>query len=82
MLKNLHLTNRIFSVFIFFSFYRDILCVSIDYAITIADLQADMREVCSFPEEQEFTMKWVDEEGEWQAPSTLGRNLWKVMIEE
>ena len=42
---------------------RDILCISMKPEITVDELYADMREVCSFQEEQEFTMKWVDEEG-------------------
>ncbi|XP_072035800.1 protein kinase C iota type-like isoform X2 [Amphiura filiformis] len=42
----------------------DILCISINPEVTIDDLYADMREVCSFQEDQEFTMKWVDEDGD------------------
>ncbi|XP_022106098.1 protein kinase C iota type-like isoform X1 [Acanthaster planci] len=42
----------------------DILCITIDQDITLDDLSADMRDICNFDEDQCFTMKWVDEEGD------------------
>lgn len=31
--------------------------------ITLENLCQEMREICKFDHEQNFTMKWVDEEG-------------------
>ncbi|XP_077998041.1 protein kinase C iota type-like [Glandiceps talaboti] len=42
----------------------DILCCSVNPDISIDQFCRDMREICSFDEEQPFTMKWVDEEGD------------------
>lgn len=36
----------------------------IDPNVTLEQLQREMREICHFPSEQVFTMKWVDEEGD------------------
>ncbi|XP_077863773.1 protein kinase C iota type-like [Saccoglossus kowalevskii] len=42
----------------------DILCCSVTPDIVIDDFCRDMRQICSFDDEQPFTMKWVDEEGD------------------
>ncbi len=31
--------------------------------VTLDDFSSEMREICDFDPEQEFTMKWIDEEG-------------------
>lgn len=31
--------------------------------IVLDDLQNEMRAICQFSPDQEFTMKWIDEEG-------------------
>lgn len=40
--------------------------------ITLEGLCREMREICRFPHDQVFTMKWVDEEGD---PCTIGSQL-------
>lgn len=35
----------------------------IDPKITVNQLRYEMRIMCRFPVDQDFTMKWVDEEG-------------------
>jgi len=42
----------------------DVMVTSIDSDITYEGLSAEMRDICHFPEEQPFTMKWLDEEGD------------------
>lgn len=42
----------------------------IDPAIALEKLCKEMRDICKFNEEQPFTMKWVDEEGEGKGPGT------------
>jgi hypothetical protein len=36
----------------------------IDPHITVEQLFQEMKDICRFPQDQVFTMKWVDEEGE------------------
>lgn len=43
---------------------RDVLVSSVDSDITYEGLLAEMKDICRFDEQQPFTMKWVDEEGE------------------
>ena len=38
---------------------------SIDSDITFTGLGSEMKDICKFTNEQPFTMKWVDEEGEF-----------------
>ena len=42
----------------------DVMVTSIDSDITFEGICAEMKDICRFDEEQPFTMKWVDEEGE------------------
>ena len=35
----------------------------LNHDITYEGLCAEMKDICKFDEEQPFTMKWVDEEG-------------------
>lgn len=37
--------------------------------ITLENLCQEMREICKFDNEQNFTMKWVDEEGKMLSSS-------------
>lgn len=39
--------------------------------LTYEQLRQEMRSICRFPPEQVFTMKWVDEEGEFFQNSSL-----------
>lgn len=36
----------------------------IDPSIAVEQLCQEMRDICRFPADQVFTMKWVDEEGD------------------
>ncbi|EEC19009.1 serine/threonine protein kinase, putative, partial [Ixodes scapularis] len=47
-----------------FSFFSEIMVMYIDPAIALEKLCKEMRDICKFNEEQPFTMKWVDEEGD------------------
>lgn len=42
---------------------RDILVTSLDAATTFEELCAEVREMCSLPQAQPLTLKWVDSEG-------------------
>jgi len=42
---------------------RKILVTYINSEILLDDLQNEMRAICQFSPDQEFTMKWIDEEG-------------------
>ncbi|CAG0914180.1 unnamed protein product [Notodromas monacha] len=33
-------------------------------AVALDDFSSEMRDICEFDSEQEFTMKWIDEEGD------------------
>lgn len=43
--------------------FRKILVTYINSEILLEDLQNEMRAICQFSSDQEFTMKWIDEEG-------------------
>lgn len=43
----------------------------IDPHITVEQLCQEMRDICRFPQDQVFTMKWVDEEGEFHISVSL-----------
>lgn len=43
--------------------HRKILVTYINSEILLEELQNEMRAICQFNPEQEFTMKWIDEEG-------------------
>lgn len=45
-------------------YFREIMITYIDAHITIEQLCQEMRDICRFSQDQVFTMKWVDEEGE------------------
>ncbi|CAN7985658.1 unnamed protein product [Ixodes hexagonus] len=47
-----------------FSFVSEVMVMYIDPAIALEKLCKEMRDICKFNEEQPFTMKWVDEEGD------------------
>lgn len=40
-------------------------------SISFEGLCNEVRDMCSFDDEQLFTMKWIDEEGEWQREGCL-----------
>jgi len=58
--KDYFISIQLFSLFIFF---RDILITSVNGEITFADFCAEIKDICKFDDEQPFTMKWLDEEG-------------------
>ena len=39
------------------------MCLTMDQNITFDDLGDDIRELLKFESEENFTMKWIDEEG-------------------
>ncbi|XP_074040786.1 protein kinase C iota type isoform X2 [Leptinotarsa decemlineata] len=41
----------------------EILITYIDQSITLEQLRQEIREICRFTHDQEFTMKWIDDEG-------------------
>ncbi len=43
-----------------------------DHAITLAQLEQEMRDVCGFHHNLPFTIKWVDEEGD---PCTISSQM-------
>jgi hypothetical protein len=43
----------------------------IDPHITVERLCQEMKDICRFPQDQVFTMKWVDEEGEFNVSVSL-----------
>lgn len=45
------------------SYCRKILVTYIDPDILLDGLREEMRAICNFSPDQEFTMKWIDEEG-------------------
>lgn len=50
----------------------EVLITYITQTITLEQLCQEMKEICRFPQEQVFTMKWVDEEGD---PCTISTQL-------
>lgn len=46
-----------------FYFYRRVLVTYVSPDILLEGLQEEMRAICQFSLDQEFTMKWIDEEG-------------------
>lgn len=48
-----------------FCCFRKILVTYINSEILLEDLQNEMRAICQFTADQEFTMKWIDEEGQY-----------------
>uniref|UniRef100_A0A6P7F8X9 Atypical protein kinase C-like isoform X1 n=2 Tax=Diabrotica virgifera virgifera TaxID=50390 RepID=A0A6P7F8X9_DIAVI len=50
----------------------EVLVTYIDQTITLEQLCQEMREICRFPFDQVFTMKWVDEEGD---PCTISSQM-------
>lgn len=43
--------------------FREVMITYIDPRITVEQLRYEMRVICRFSPDQDFTMKWVDEEG-------------------
>lgn len=43
--------------------FREVMITYIDPRITVDQLRYEMRVICRFSPDQDFTMKWVDEEG-------------------
>lgn len=50
----------------------EVMITYINQHITVDRLCQEMREICRFIPDQEFTMKWVDEEGD---PCTISTQL-------
>lgn len=50
----------------------EVLITYITQSITLEQLCQEMKEICRFSQEQVFTMKWVDEEGD---PCTISTQL-------
>ena len=48
---------------LYFIILRKILVTYIKPEILVNGLQDEMRAICQFSPDQEFTMKWIDEEG-------------------
>jgi len=51
--------------------FRDVLVTSIEADISYEGLLAEMKDICKFEEGQPFTIKWVDEEGNYSALITM-----------
>ena len=49
---------------LFFHHFSTIMVLSMQSRITLEKFCADMRGIFKFDEDDEFTMKWLDEEGE------------------
>ena len=61
------------------SYCRKILVTYIDPDILLDGLREEMRAICNFSPDQEFTMKWIDEEGTvWTL--FLHTKMWHVLI--
>jgi len=45
--------------------FREVMITYVDPTVTFEQLCSEMREICRFGGDQVFTMKWVDEEGEF-----------------
>lgn len=50
----------------------DILITSVNVEITYSDFCAEIKDICKFDDEQPFTVKWLDEEGD---PCTISTQL-------
>lgn len=50
----------------------EIFITYVNQDITLDELQSEMRDICRFPLDQEFTMKWVDDEGD---PCTMSSQI-------
>ncbi|XP_023705002.1 atypical protein kinase C isoform X2 [Cryptotermes secundus] len=50
----------------------EVMITYIDPHITVEQLCQEMRDICRFPQDQVFTMKWVDEEGD---PCTISTQM-------
>ncbi|XP_065679707.1 protein kinase C iota type isoform X1 [Hydra vulgaris] len=46
------------------AFHGDVMCLSMETEIKFDDLSDDIRELCKFQNDEVFTMKWIDEEGD------------------
>lgn len=46
----------------------DVMCLRMDQSLGFDDLTDDLRDLCKFSDNEKFTMKWIDEEGD---PCTL-----------
>lgn len=46
------------------AFNGSILCIRVDPNVSLEDFFLDMRGICNFPEQQRFTVKWLDEDGD------------------
>ncbi|KAK7799805.1 hypothetical protein U0070_023239, partial [Myodes glareolus] len=55
-----------------FFFFRDIMITHFEPSISFEGLCSEVRDMCSFDNEQPFTMKWIDEEGD---PCTVSSQL-------
>jgi hypothetical protein len=53
----------VFVIILSFLGCRKILVTYINSDIVLDALQNEMRAICQFSPDQEFTMKWIDEEG-------------------
>lgn len=54
-----------FDIEVFLEFFcRKVMITYVDPHVTVEQLCQEMRDICCFPPDQVFTMKWVDEEGE------------------
>lgn len=54
-----------------FLFPRDIMITYFEPSISFEGLCSEVRDMCSFDNEQLFTMKWIDEEGKSVLINTL-----------
>ena len=54
-------------------YFRTILITSVTGEISYEDFCAEIKDICKFDDQQPFTMKWVDEEGELLYKSRVAR---------
>ncbi|XP_021916336.1 atypical protein kinase C-like isoform X2 [Zootermopsis nevadensis] len=54
------------------AYNEKVMITYVDPHVTVEQLCQEMRDICCFPPDQVFTMKWVDEEGD---PCTISTQM-------
>lgn len=63
-----------------FLLLRDIMITYFEPSISFEGLCSEVRDMCSFDNEQLFTMKWIDEEGKLTLAAWFPTDFWSVMV--
>lgn len=63
---------------IIFLLLRDIMITYFEPSISFEGLCSEVRDMCSFDNEQLFTMKWIDEEGKSILAACFPTHLWSL----